>query len=57
VRISFVPGLNAVDAVEAVDGLCELEDLEPEQAISAIDRMAQTMGGPAILEACRIDPA
>jgi hypothetical protein len=55
VRISFVPGLNAVDAVEAVDGLCELEDLEPEQAISAIDRMAQTMGGPAILEACRID--
>jgi len=55
VRISFIPGLNARDAVEAVEGLSEREDLEPEQAVAAIDQMAQTMGGPAILEACRID--
>ena len=55
VRISFVPGLNAAEATDAVAGLCELECLEEAQAITAIDRMAQSMDGPAILDACRID--
>ena len=55
VRISFVPGLNAAEATAAVVGLSEREDLDLSQAITAIDQMAQTMDGPSILEAFRID--
>jgi hypothetical protein len=56
VLISFVPGLNAFEAWEALEWICEREDLRGDQAIRAIDQMAQTMDGPAILEACRINP-
>jgi len=45
VRISFVPGLNAVDADRAVEGLGEREALTTEQAVVAIDHLTHTLSG------------
>ncbi len=55
VLISFIPELNAVETTTALQGLAEREGLDQQEAVAAIDRMAQTMTGQAILEACRID--
>ena len=52
VLISFIPGLNAVEATTALQGLVEREGLDQQEAVTAIDRMAQTMTGQAILDAC-----
>ena len=57
VYISFIPELNAVEATTALLGLAEREGLDEQEAITAIDRMAQTMTGQAILDACRLDPS
>ena len=52
VLISFIPGLNAVEATTALQGLVEREGLDQQEAVTAIDRMAQPMPGQAILAAC-----
>ena len=57
VLISFIPELNAVEATTALQGLAEREGLDQQEAVTAIDRMAQTMTGQAILDACRLDPS
>ncbi len=52
VRISFVPGLNAVECDRAVVGLCDREGLKMEQAVDAIDQMTRALDGPSVLDAC-----
>jgi hypothetical protein len=52
VRISFVPGLSAVEADRAVTGLRQRDDLTAEQAVLAIDDLARTLSGEDVLLAC-----
>ena len=53
VRISYIPGLNAVEADQATRNLAETESIAIEDAVQIIDQMAQTMDGPSILESCK----
>jgi len=51
VRLSFIPGLNAVECDRVVSAVCDLEDLGVEQAVEALDQMTRTLDGPDILDA------
>ena len=52
VRISYIPGLDAVEADAVTRSLSKSESISVEEAVRAVDQMAQTMDGPGILNAC-----
>ena len=52
VRISYIPGLNAVEADEVTRNIAKRENITIEETVGVIDRMAQTIDGPGILGAC-----
>ena len=54
VRISYIPGLNAVQADQTTRSLAERESITIEEAVGAIDQMAQSIGGHDLLEACTL---
>ena len=52
VRISYLPGLNAIEADAVTRSLSENESISIEEAVHTADLMAQTMDGPDILDTC-----
>ncbi len=52
VRISFIPGLNAVECDRALAAFSKREGIDGYQAIDVIDQMTRTMDGPSVLDAC-----
>jgi hypothetical protein len=52
VRLSFIPGLNAVECDRALFALSRREGIDEYQAIDVIDQMTRTMDGPSVLDAC-----
>jgi hypothetical protein len=52
VLISFVPGIGAVALYRSIGDFVERQDLTADEAVSVIQRLARSMDGPSVLEAC-----